>query len=411
MNAREYILDILKQVVYEDGYASLLLRKNRDNFSSEDNAFISETVYGTLRNYYYLEATWKEYAKTKVRSITALLLDMSIYHLFYLDKIPDYAVINEAVNLAKQSDKGFVNAVLHKVLDNGLKKVSDNTLEDIAIRTSHPLWILQMWKAHYGEDIAIKLAEYDQTKASVYGRINTLKTNKIELEKDEKAHFINDYSFTYEDNLARSSYFKNGEVVIQDYASSLIPLKMELTSGLRVLDACASPGTKTQEIAMLMQDDGYVEAHDIYAHRVELINELMERTNVHIVHAEEKDSSFLEEDKIGTFDRILVDAPCSGLGDLRHKPEIRFHLKPENIDALVALQKKILNTNAYYVKENGILVYSTCTLNKKENERQISSFLKEHEDFILEEEKTIFPFESNSDGFYYAKMKKKKEGD
>jgi 16S rRNA (cytosine967-C5)-methyltransferase len=133
----------------------------------------------------------------------------------------------------------------------------------------------------------------------------------------------------------------------------------------------------------------------------------MLKTGVKIVQSRIQDSSILNEEYINSFDRVLLDAPCSGLGDLRHKPEIRFHLKPENIDELVLLQSKLLDVNASYVKENGILLYSTCTLNKKENEKQISKFLEKHTEFELIEEKTLLPYEENSDGFYYAKMRKK----
>ncbi len=407
MTAREYILSVLKQVIYEGGYASLLLREKRNLFSSEDNAFISETVYGTLRNYALLNKQWKEYAKHSVRRDTAILLNMSIYHLFFLDKIPTYAVINEAVELSQKRDKAFVNAVLRKVSEKGLVLNEDNTLEALSENTSHPLWILQMWKAHYGEDAARKIAEFNQTRSLVYGRINTIKCDKKELLEDEKIHFVNDYVFTYDGILTNTDYFKEGKVLIQDLSSSLIPTLLDVAKGMKVLDACSAPGTKTQEIAMLMDNDGEIIAQDIYEKRVQLIEHLMLKTGVSIVKTAVQDSSVLNEDYINQFDRVLLDAPCSGLGDLRHKAEIRFHLKPENIDELVSLQSKLLDVNARYVKENGILLYSTCTLNKKENEKQIQSFLKSHQEYELLEEKTLFPYIENSDGFYYAKMRKK----
>ncbi len=407
MTAREYILSVLKQVIYEGGYASLLLREKRNLFSNEDNAFISETVYGTLRNYALLNKQWKEYAKHSVRRDTAILLNMSIYHLFFLDKIPTYAVINEAVELSQKRDKSFVNAVLRKVSEKGLVLNEDNTLEALSENTSHPLWILQMWKAHYDEDVARKIAEFNQTRSLVYGRINTIKCDKKELLEDEKIHFVNDYVFTYDDILTNTDYFKEGKVLIQDLSSSLIPTLLDVAKGMKVLDACSAPGTKTQEIAMLMDNDGEIIAHDIYEKRVQLIEHLMLKTGVSIVKTAVQDSSVLNEDYINQFDRVLLDAPCSGLGDLRHKAEIRFHLKPENIDELVSLQSKLLDVNARYVKENGILLYSTCTLNKKENEKQIQSFLKSHQEYELLEEKTLFPYIENSDGFYYAKMRKK----
>ena len=407
MNARKYIITILKQVIYEDGFASLLLRKNREMFSEEDNAFISETVYGTLRNYYLIEKQWQSLVTSKVRRDTVLILDMSIYHLFFLDKIPDYAVIHEAVELSEKRDKAFVNALLRKISQRGLIQSNEDTLEALSENTSHPLWILQLWNAHYGYEITKRIAEFNQTRSIVYGRINTLKCAKEVLEKDDKVHFINDDVFTYDGILTNSDYFKKGEVIIQDLSSSLIPKVLDVSRNMTVLDACSAPGTKTQEIAMFMQNEGEIIAQDIYEKRVQLIDHLMLKTGVSIVKTKVQDSSVLNEEYINKFDRVLLDAPCSGLGDLRHKPEIRFHLKPDNIDELTSLQKKLLEVNGQYVKEGGILVYSTCTLNKKENEKQIQTFLKNHSEYELIEEKTLFPYIENSDGFYYAKMRRK----
>lgn len=407
MNARKYIITILKQVIYEDGFASLLLRKNREMFSEEDNAFISETVYGTLRNYYLIEKQWQSLVTSKVRRDTALILDMSMYHLFFLDKIPNYAVIHEAVELSEKRDKAFVNALLRKISQRGLIQSSEDTLNALSENTSHPLWILQLWNAHYGYEITKRLAEFNQTRSIVYGRINTLKCTKEMLEKDDKVHFVNDEVFTYDGILTNSDYFKKGEVIIQDLSSSLIPKVLDVSRNMTVLDACSAPGTKTQEIAMFMQNEGEIIAQDIYEKRVQLIDHLMLKTGVTIVKTKVQDSSVLNEGYINKFDRVLLDAPCSGLGDLRHKPEIRFHLKPDNIDELTSLQKKLLEVNGQYVKEGGILVYSTCTLNKKENEKQIQTFLKNHSEYELIEEKTLFPYIENSDGFYYAKMRRK----
>ena len=407
MNARKYIITILKQVIYEDGFASLLLRKNREMFSEEDNAFISETVYGTLRNYYLIEKQWQSLVTNKVRRDTALILDMSIYHLFFLNKIPNYAVIHEAVELSEKRDKAFVNALLRKISQRGLIQNSEDTLNALSENTSHPLWILQLWNAHYGYEITKRLAEFNQTRSIVYGRINTLKCTKEMLEKDDKVHFVNDEVFTYDGILTNSDYFKKGEVIIQDLSSSLIPKVLDVSRNMTVLDACSAPGTKTQEIAMFMQNEGEIIAQDIYEKRVQLIDHLMLKTGVTIVKTKVQDSSVLNEEYINKFDRVLLDAPCSGLGDLRHKPEIRFHLKPDNIDELTSLQKKLLEVNGQYVKEGGILVYSTCTLNKKENEKQIQTFLKNHSEYELIEEKTLFPYIENSDGFYYAKMRRK----
>lgn len=404
MEQRKYILDVLMRVFQEGGYASLIMRESP--LKREDMGFVSEVVYGTIRNYDFLEYQWRSYAKTHVKKKIALLLDMSIYQLQFLDGVPAYAVINEAVELAGKSEKKFVNAILHNVEKRGQIYPAGNDLNALAVTTSHPMWLVKMWKAHYGEEVTRKLMEEDQERPYVFGRLNTLKMKKEELERSDKVRFLNDISFLYKGILSRTSMFTEGKVVIQDLNSAETVRYLDVKPGMKVLDLCAAPGTKSQEIAMFMENKGELIACDLYEHRTGLISQLMERTGVTICRTEVNDAS---KDRPGwhdAFDRILIDAPCSGLGDLRHKPEIRLHLKPEDLDAIVSLQKKILNTGSQYLKDGGILVYSTCTLNKKENEKQTAGFLSAHPDFELVEEKTIFPFENGGDGFYMAKIRR-----
>lgn len=398
MNTREKVLDILHRVMKENGYASLLMRQI-DDISIEEMPFVSNLVYGVLRNYSYLEFQWREYAKhTKAK--TALAIDMAIYELFFTSA-KEYAVINETVNLVNKNEKNFVNAILRRIQKEGKKNSKDEW-----IQYSHPKWIVDMWIAHYGKEETLKILQADQTAGSVIGRINPLKITKQQLERDETIHFINDYCFLKEDSILNSTYFKNGEVLIQNPSSIEPVLAIDARENMRVLDVCAAPGTKTQMISALMNNTGEVVACDLYEHRLDLIQQLMDKCNNTNVKVQINDATkqFFQK---GSFDRVLCDVPCSGLGDLKHKPEIRWHLKPENIDEIVQIQKKILEVSSTYVKENGLLVYSTCTLNKKENTSQITSFLKIHDDFELLKEKTIFPYEKYHDGFYVAVLRKK----
>ncbi len=396
--AREWILDILYQVFFENGYASLLMRKMKAD--EKDTAFIAETVYGTIRNYALLEYQWRPYAK-KVRNKTALILDMAVYQIFFMD-VPDYACVNEAVELAKGSDKNFVNAVLRKVIAAGMKQPASP-----AEQYSHPAWLAGLWKAHYGEEIMLEILKHDQKKPVLWGRINTLKTTKEEIESTLGVTFADDICFSYEGALQKSEAFRSGKVLIQNI-SSMQPVRMlDPEPGMNVLDVCAAPGTKTQQIAMMMNNEGQITACDLHEHRCALIDQLMERTGVSIVHTRCMDSAEKGQFEEETFDRILCDAPCSGLGDLSHKPEIRWHLRPEDIDEIVRVQKNILDAIAPYLKRGGILVYSTCTLNKKENEKQAAAFLERHPEYELIEEKTFFPHETMGDGFYAAKLRRK----
>ncbi len=404
MKPREYIWQTVYKVVSDHGYANLILR-NMPEMPAADRAFVSETVYGTLRNYDFLSYQWQDLTERPVRKQTEALLNMSVYQLQYLDRVPDYAVISEAVDLAPKREKKLVNAVLRKVQKRGrIAPAEGDALKDAAVMYSHPLWLLKMWKAHYGEENALRIAAHDQTRPRVYGRINTLKMRREELEKNEGICFLNEISFTWDGVLSSTEWFRNGEVLIQDAASAQIPLQLDVKPGMRVLDACASPGTKTQEIAMLMENRGEIIAGDLHPHRVGLITQLMEKTGTKICRAEERDAA--ENEDHSEYDRILLDVPCSGLGDLRGKPEIRMHITPEGIDELVILQKKILARSARNLKKGGLLVYSTCTLNRKENEQQIRSFLDEHPSFVLKKEKTIFPWENDTDGFYFAQLEK-----
>lgn len=405
MRVREYAWKILDRIVNHGAYASLLMRQTPASFSPSDQALVSEIVYGTLRNLRYLEYQWIDLVH-RVDDATRVLLCMSVYQLQYMSGVPDYAVIHDAVDLAERERKSFVNALLRNVQRRGIRKAAiDDPLLKCALETSHPDWLLKMWAAHYGVETAMAIAQKDQERAIVYGRCNTLRMSMNQLATDPAVHRVENDCFTYEGILSRTSLFQQGAVLIQDRASQRIPHLLRVSEGMRVLDACAAPGTKTQQIACLMNDQGSIDALDIHAERVDLIKALMKRTGVSIVRAFCADAATYRCE--GRYDRILVDAPCSGLGDLSHKPEIRLHVKPADLDALCRLQAAILDCQCENLKPGGVLVYSTCTLNKKENERQIAAFLKRRPDFSLLAQQTWFPQALQSDGFYGAALLKK----
>ena len=403
MKAREYALNILDRVVNHHAYASLLMRRPPCALSTADQALASEIIYGTLRNMRFLAYQWLDLVH-HVDAQTRVLLCMSVYQMQYMDRLPDYAVIHEAVELAKQ--KKFVNAILRQVQRRGRRKVLINDpLLRCALETSHPDWLLKMWAAHYGVSKAMEIAHKNQTRAIVYGRCNTLLWNMEELRRDPAVHEVENCCFTYDGILSETSYFRKGYVLIQDRASQQIPYLLRISPGMRVLDACAAPGTKTQQIACLMQNHGAIDALDIHADRLGLITSLMQKAGVSIVRPICFDAGAYRTDHL--YDRILVDAPCSGLGDLSHKPEIRLHLKPTDLDELCRRQQVILDCQSENLQAGGLLVYSTCTLNQKENEKQIAAFLKRHSEFELVYEHTWFPQILQSDGFYGAVLRKK----
>ena len=397
MEARKTAYDILYRVFYEHGYASLLMRQIKEDQPSM--AFISQLVYGTIRNRSFLEYQWKDLA-IKTRPKAEVLLDMACYELFFMSS-KDYAVVNEAVMIAAKKDKAFVNAVLHQVVKRGKRET-----DDLSIALGMPEWIIRLWNAHYGEEKCRELLHVFQKPAVVYGRWNPLKAEMNQLSEASHYTWIDQWSFSSDIPIQKTRDFMHGRTLIQNPSSVLPALMMDVKPGMKVLDTCASPGTKTQMLAVLMENRGSITACDLYPHRLALIDQLMEKTGVTIVHTMVADGTKKREDEVESYDRVLCDVPCSGLGDLRHKPEIRWHLTPDDLDEILMIQKTILETSASYVKNGGRLVYSTCTLNHRENTKQITAFLKRHSEFELIEEKTIFPDEIH-DGFYAACMVKK----
>lgn len=402
MEERKYALQVIQQVMLHGGYITLALRKCPSNLNI---GWITQAVNGTIRNWLLLEYQTKQVIQKKNRRLEPLIY-FALYQALMMENEAPYAVVNEMVSLAKKQERGFVNAVLRKCIQQGLQKPPLDSLEHIATLTSHPLWILQLFAAHYGEQVARQIAFENQKPAHVYVRKNTLKYLSHKVNIDWLSETLGIASQPVQSSLA----FQEGEILIQDRHSQMVVEQMTIVPGMHVLDLCAAPGTKSQQIACALQNQGTLISNDIYAHRVQLIKVLFQKTGVTCGKVDNQDATMLYEPWIECFDRVLCDVPCSGLGDLRHKPEIRFSLKPESLDELIIIQQNILETASCYVKVDGHLIYSTCTLNRKENERQIQHFLKQHDEFELWKERTLFPFDDHSDGFYYAVLVKKGKG-
>lgn len=414
MNAREIAFSMLKDICLHNTYSNLLLRKELNKAKEQDKGLITQIVYGTLQNYRLCRYQWEDLVKKLPSDDICVLLDMSIYQLFYMDKVPAYAIINEAVEITKKSIHPkmakMVNAVLHQAERRKEREVIGNEVKMLAIKTSHPEWIVSMWKAQYGMDVAEKICYANMETKPNAARVNTWKTSKEKLlAQDERFHegYMSKDALLYDGSIAETSSYEQGLISIQDEASQLIARIVDPQPDEEILDVCSAPGTKANHMAELMQNKGHIVCGDLHPHRVELIREGAKRLGITIMEPMVMDATELAEIKGQMFDRVLCDVPCSGYGVLARKSDIKYHMKREDMDTLIPIQKKILSKSAEHVKPNGILVYSTCTLNKKENEKQIQAFLKEHDDFMLVEERTIFPFEAHSDGFYMAKLQRK----
>lgn len=414
MNARKIAFSMLKDICLHNTYSNLLLRKELNKAKEQDKGLITQIVYGTLQNYRLCRYQWEDLVKKLPSDDICVLLDMSIYQLFYMDKVPAYAIINEAVEITKKSIHPkmakMVNAVLHQAERRKEREVIGNEVKMLAIKTSHPEWIVSMWKAQYGMDVAEKICYANMETKPNAARVNTWKTSKEKLlAQDERFHegYMSKDALLYDGSIAETSSYEQGLISIQDEASQLIARIVDPQPDEEILDVCSAPGTKANHMAELMQNKGHIVCGDLHPHRVELIREGAKRLGITIMEPMVMDATELAEIKGQMFDRVLCDVPCSGYGVLARKSDIKYHMKSEDMDTLIPIQKKILSKSAEHVKPNGILVYSTCTLNKKENEKQIQAFLKEHDDFMLVEERTIFPFEAHSDGFYMAKLQRK----
>lgn len=414
--ARIHAYRILNQYFEDESFLNIALNEElkKSELKREDKDLCTTIVYGTIQNLLAIQYQLQPYIKGKrVKKKIKTLLYLSLYQLMYLDKIPEYAVINEAVNIAKkqgyQTSK-FVNAVLRNFVRNERRSLEDlDELERISIETSHPLWMVKMFNKQYGLEKTKKICLEDNTPPTRSGRVNTLKASKEELLKEgcfKEGTLSKDALLYDKGNLALTSYFKEGKVTIQDESSQLVARLLDPQKTDYVLDMCSAPGSKTTHLSALMENQGKIEAYDLYEHKVKLVEYNLRRLGVKNVHIQAGDSTKLKEvypEK--TFDRILLDAPCSGFGVLKRKPEIKYH-DSSIMDGLVSLQALLLENAYYLLKNDGTMVYSTCTINKKENELMIQKFIEKHPDMEVVKQRTILNYEYHTDGFFMCKMKK-----
>lgn len=402
-----------------------------------DRAFTSEIVYGTLRNLIKIDYFINKFSNVKTNKMTKWVLNsirIAVYQIFYMDKVPEYAAINESVEIVKQREKrasGFVNGVLRSILRNKeqFDKINvKDKIKGLSIQYSHPEWMVKMFIDEFGEEFTEELLKANNTTPKLSIRVNTLKVSREELKAIlidkgikvydgliEEALILEEFS-----NIEKSEEFNKGLFIIQDESSMLPSKVLDVKEDMKVLDLCSAPGGKTTHIAQLMNNKGQIVAFDIHEHKLKLIKDNSNRLGIDIIDAKLKDAEIFMEEYIDYADRVLVDAPCSGLGLLRKKPEIKYNVKREDIEKLVLIQKNILNNAAKYVKKDGYIVYSTCTITSQENEKVIEEFLKENNNFILEDVRDfvpdilktdkkylkIFPNIHKMDGFFIAKLKR-----
>ena len=390
-NSREIVLDILMEILEKGNLSHLVLKQALEKYQyleKQDRAFITRITEGTLEYLIQIDAVINRYSKVKVnkmKPVIRTLLRMSVYQILYMERVPDSAVCNEAVKLAKKRNfqglTGFVNGVLRNISREKENLVFDTAAE----RYSIPQWMFSMWEKDYGTEIAEKISasfladrpltvRCNVSRASVEEIQESLKNQGIQSEKSE----ISETMLTLEgyDYLDAVGAFAEGLLTVQDTSSSLVGVVAAPKKGDFVLDVCSAPGGKSLHVADLMEGTGLVESRDLTDYKISLVEENIARCGFTNMQTCVWDATEFDPEMEGKADIVLADLPCSGLGIIGKKPDIKMRLKEEELDSLAKLQREILSVVSRYVKPGGKLIFSTCTINKKENEENAAWILE-----------------------------------
>ncbi|KAB0441901.1 MULTISPECIES: 16S rRNA (cytosine(967)-C(5))-methyltransferase RsmB [Lysinibacillus] len=440
-NVRDAALSILLAVDKNQAYSNLLLNETikRHKIEAKDRALLTELTYGTLQHKMTLDYYLEPFIRGSIDHWVRWLLRISLYQMQYLTRIPAHAAVNEAVEIAKRrGHRGIastVNGILRSVLRQGVPAITDieNPIERLAIETSHPIWLVQRFVDNYGLEVATGMLHENNVPPMQTVRVNTTKVTVeqaiAELEAEgltaKQSDVIPECLHLTNGQPARTHAFKEGHITIQD-ESSMIPANvLNPSPGMRVLDMCAAPGGKTTHLAEIMKNEGSILATDLHPHKLDLIDHNTERLGLDIIETAPIDGrkapEFLQAE---SYDAVLVDAPCSGLGVMRRKPDIKYTKREEDLENLQTIQLALLDAATKVLKIEGKLVYSTCTVDIQENEGTVKAFLATHpemEAIQLESLPTklaekqangmlqVFPQDFGSDGFFVAAFRKKGE--
>lgn len=441
MNAREVAFKILCDIEIDKNYSNMAINKifKNEKINDKDKGLATELVYGVIENRKYLDFIINKLSKIKVKKMSSfvkIILRMGTYQILFLDSIEDYAAVNETVKLASKYDgksKGFVNAILRNEIrqKRTIKYIDiEDPIRRLAVKYSYQQWIVEDWVKNFGIEFAEELLEALNERPDLYVRTNTLKTDRDSLLKEFEKEGIKAHKALFPEEaimvenfkgIENSRLYKEGLFTVQDISSMLVAKVVAPKEGDMVLDVCSAPGGKSTHMAELMKNTGKIVSRDVFEHKIKVIKAAAKRLGIKNIEAEEFDAANLDENSIEKFDCVLTDVPCSGLGIIRRKPEIKYKAKEELVD-LPKIQSKILENASKYVKINGTLVYSTCTVQDCENIEVVEKFLKENPNYELvpieginvdpdEQEKgyiKIYPNVHGMDGFFIAKMKRVK---
>lgn len=438
-NARLVALQALLRVHKDDGYSNIVLNQalKKAGLSAKDAGFVSALFYGVLERRMTLDYRIQQYSKIPLKKISPDVLEilrLAFFQLCYMDKVPPSAAVNEAVALARlrrqEKAAGFINAVLRSFVRAGLNAPlpEGDSRRALSIRYSCPEWIIALWQNAYGQQTAKKLLEQLAGRPPLTIRVNNLKSSAEELSRELEGRGLPAKAANIEGalelkdtgSIEANAAFREGKFHVQDLASQICCLALGPRPGERVIDVCSAPGGKAFTIAERMENQGELLAFDLYEAKVNLIRDGARRLGITILKANVRDAAN-PETELPPADRVLCDVPCSGLGILRRKPEIRYK-NSKSLDSLPDLQYRILRSSARLCKPQGVLLYSTCTLNPAENGRVADRFLREHPDFAPlplllpqqlirnsfepEHQLTLMPHLHGTDGFFLSAFKR-----
>ncbi len=413
-NARKIAAQILLKIEKNNSYSNLALNSyfKELDILPQDKAFVTTLVYGVIERKITLDYILKKFIKTplkKVQPFTLANLRIALYQIMFLTKIPVSAAVNEAVKIVKGSKESrnasFVNGVLRSALRGDLSLPDGNDLNILSIKYSCPTEIISSFINDYGLENTKLLLDESLKPAPLTVRVNTLKTDISSFMENINVHTTQHKplgAVILENGLDISAdkLYNDGLFFVQDSASQTAVTVLSPKPNERMLDMCSAPGGKAFSSAILMENKGEIIACDLYPHKTDLIKKSANRLGLNIIKPKVCDATVYNAD-LGEFDCILCDVPCSGLGIIRRKPEIKYKDFAE-CENLSQIQYEILNNAKKYLKKSGRLLYSTCTLRKAENEKIVERFLKENPDFSLKYMHTFMPFTDGTDGFFAA---------
>lgn len=425
---RELILAILLEVTRDKVPAHLALSRVLEKYQyldKRERAFITKVTEGTLEHMIEIDYIIDQFSKiktAKMKPVIRNILRSAVYQLKYLSHVPQSAVCNEAVKLTKKKGfrnlSGFVNGVLRTIARqmDQVEYPKEPLSKSLSVRYSIPEWMVEKWLSVYSKETVERMMDAMMREHPTCIRFDPKRITKEDLKRrlreDQVAHIEDHPALPYAlwisgyDYLGDMSSFEDGLFYVQDASSMMAVESLPVKKGDYIIDVCAAPGGKSLHVAEKLEGTGHVDARDLTDYKVGLISENVERSGLVNISAKKQDARITDAESVEKADFVIADLPCSGLGVLASKKDIRYNMTPEIQSSLSALQREILSVVWQYVRPGGVLLYSTCTINREENEENTAWFLERHKEFSLEKERQFLPGIDPCEGFYIAVLKR-----